>query len=68
MYEKYALIYGNIISYGFMGECSGEKYYEFMYNFWHKKYLNLGYNDINFNVWINAGGYGSTYKHLLKQK
>lgn len=60
-YVRYGLYYGDELSYSFMGDCvnSVERYY----NFFHKRYCQLGYEPISLDDWIIAGGY-SGIKHV----
>lgn len=37
------------------------------YEKWKERYKALGYEPLLFQDWVEAGGYGVPYKHLLRQ-
>ena len=64
-YKRYGMMYGDELSYSFMGECvnSVENYYKFFAS----RYDRLGYAPISLNDWEIAGRYrGENHiKHML---
>lgn len=64
-YTKAALLWGDFESYRVSGFKNPDNPYFSRYTRWKKVYDRLGYKEISHYVWIDAGGYGHPYKHLL---
>lgn len=56
-YIKSGLIFGDAVSYLFMGKCIGFDKMEKRFSYWEKKYCDLGYEPIPLEDWELAGGY-----------
>lgn len=54
-YKRYGLMYGDELSYSFVGECVNSV--ESRYHFFRVRYCNLGYVPVPLDDWITAGGY-----------
>lgn len=67
-YAYYGLICGDIWSYIGHGGPSHAGWYEYMFNFWEKQYIKLGYTPIPYDKLIISGGFGAPHEHLLRIK
>lgn len=54
-YIRYGLMYGDELSYSFMGECGNSR--RAHYHFFRERYCKLGYLPIALSTWEIAGGY-----------
>ena len=66
-YTYYGLITGDAASYP-GGSIPFEWMYDALFNYWERKYIELGYVPLSNSDWQFAGGYGAHYEHLLRKK
>lgn len=57
-YIKAGEIFGDALSYGFMGECSGFKRMLAKWEKWEAEYIKRGYRTLPIDDFIDYGGYG----------
>lgn len=67
-YEEVGLRWGDMYSYSYLGKAVGLDKTEARLKKLEEAYKSLGYVPLPRTVWIQAGGYGKEYKHLLRQK
>lgn len=66
-YVSIGLHWGDLTSYGFLGEPYGYGSICEKLEFWESKYRELGYTVIDRDVWVGAGGYGKDYESHLRR-
>lgn len=62
-YIKYGMMYGDSVSYSFLGDCGDPG--KARYKWFRDRYQNLGYKIVPFDEFVVAGGYRGR-KHLTK--
>jgi hypothetical protein len=68
-YVSIGLRWGDATSYlPIMGKADGYDRMEESLIFWERKYANLGYIPLSWEIWVSAGGYGRQYEHYLRMK
>ena len=58
-YRKAGLIYGEAISYAFLGKCLGYDAIRDRFIKLEKEWVRRGFKKISKDDWVSAGGYGS---------
>ena len=63
-YVYFGMVYGDMLSYWYMGKSLGFDRVERKFKHWQKKYEELGYQKIEVDDWVTAGGYRGE-SHIL---
>lgn len=67
-YTRAGLVFGDAVSYLYMGECVGFDFMHKRWQKWEEEYALRGYRTVSLDDFISAGGYGKNINHLLGQK